>query len=142
MINYRLDGLGNKTGAVYPDGSTINYYYDNANRLKEIFNNGGTYSYQYDGVGRRTKLTMPNGAYANYSYDSSGRLTSLTHKTSSGAVIDSFDYTHDKVGNRLTKTEPEVKQTYSYDSIYRLLQAVPTKLNGNEQETKAEAFEL
>ena len=45
-------------------------------------------------------------------------------------------------GNRLTKTEPDKKTTYSYDPLYRLTQALPTKLKGKdkEQENKAEAF--
>jgi RHS repeat-associated protein len=118
--------------STYPDGAVVNYTYDNANRLTSIINGGGrTYSYQYDNLGRRTKLGYPNGATANYSYDTSGSLTSLIHKTSSGAIIDSFTYTLDKVGNRLTKTEPSLQHTYQYDTIYRLIKAPTT----NEQYT-------
>jgi RHS repeat-associated protein len=131
-LNYQYNILGNKTKLTYPDGAVVNYTYDNANRLTSIINGGGrTYSYQYDNLGRRTKLGYPNGATANYSYDTSGSLTSLIHKTSSGAIIDSFTYTLDKVGNRLTKTEPSLQHTYQYDTIYRLIKAPTT----NEQYT-------
>ncbi len=139
VVSYQYNALGNKTKLVYPEGSTVTYSYDTANRLKSIVNGGGkTYTFTYDTAGRRTKLSLPNGTSANYAYDSSGRLTSLTHKTSSNSTISSFAYTHDNVGNRLTKTETpsplageggvrgnaDVKHTYSYDPIYRLTEAL------------------
>ena len=66
-----------------------------------------------------------NGATANYSYNTSGRLTSLTHKTSSNSTIAGFIYTHDNVGNRLTKAlDTGTKYTYTYDPIYRLTEAL------------------
>lgn len=142
-MNYQYNTLGNKTKTTYPDGSVVDYNYDNANRLASIINGSGrTYSFQYDSLGRRTKLTMPNGAYATYTYNTIGILTNLTYKTSSGSIIDSFTYTHDKVGNRLTKTETNVKYNYSYDAIYRLMQSLPTKLTGKdkEQDNKSEYF--
>ena len=56
----------------------------------------------------------------------------------------SFTYTHDKVGNRLSKTETDKRYDYSYDAIYRLLQSAPLKINRHgkedEQEHKAEVF--
>lgn len=100
------------------------------------------FRFTYAKLGRRIKMTLPNGTYTTYSYDSAGRLTTLTHKTSGGSVINSFTYTHDKVGNRLSKTEVDKKYDYSYDAIYRLLQSIPTKLQGKDktQENKVETF--
>jgi hypothetical protein len=65
----------------------------------------------------------PNGASASYSYDSTGKLTSLSHKAALGLPIDSFSYTHDKVGNRLSKKQLLQTINYSYDPLYRLTQA-------------------
>ncbi len=139
VVSYQYNALGNKTKLVYPEGSTVTYSYDSANRLKSIVNGGGkTYTFTYDTAGRRTKLSLPNDTSANYSYDTIGRLTSLTHKTSSNSTIASFAYTHDNVGNRLTKTQSpsplageggvrgnaDVKHTYNYDAIYRLTEAL------------------
>ncbi len=38
------------------------------------------------------------------------------------------------------KVEADTKYTYSYDSIYRLLQSTPTKLQGKDQDKKPETF--
>ena len=51
-------------------------------------------------------------------------MIKLTHKTSSGSIINSFAYTHDSVGNRLTKTTPEKTISYQYDGIYRLIESL------------------
>ena len=110
-------------------------------RLKAIIDSNNTFAYQYDSAGRRIKLSYPNGTTANYAYDSSGRLTSLVHKTSDGSIISSFSYALDKVGNRLTKVEPETKYSYGYDNIYQLLQAVPTKLKDKEKEKREKTSE-
>ncbi len=122
----------------------------------------GVFSFAYDTTGRRTKLTYPNGVTTTYSYDSIGRLTNLLTQYAElkeqgkkkppilkPHTIDSFTYTHDKVGNRLTKTEISDTHTdtdtkYSYDTIYRLLQSTPAKIRHNgkevEFEHKAEVF--
>jgi RHS repeat-associated protein len=143
VIQYDYDLTGNKTQLIYPDGSIVNYTYDNANRLSAIINGGGrTTTYSYDSAGRKVRVALPNGTYTTYTYDSSGRLINLTHKTSINSVINSFNYTHDNVGNRLTKTEIDTRYAYGYDKINRLLQSIPAKLSGydREQENKAEIF--
>jgi RHS repeat-associated protein len=125
-VSYEYDILGNRTKMTSPEGKAVTYRYDDANRLTTM-TNGGMFNFTYDRLGRRTKLLYPNGTTANYGYDGIGRLTSLAHKTGKGSIIDSFAYTHDKVGNRLTRSEPDVKTIYSYDKLYRLLQATPVK---------------
>ena len=131
VLQYSYDNIGRKTKTTYPDGSLVSYAYDGTGRLAKITDGGGRiYSYNYDKLGQRTKLAYPNGATANYSYDSVGRLINLDHKQSNGKAIVSFAYTHDKVGNRLTKAEPDRKTTYDYDAIYRLLKAQPNHHNG------------
>ena len=132
----------NRTKMIMPDGKVIIYKYDSNNRLIQLISDAGIFVFAYDSLGRRTKLTLPNGTHTTYSYDTNSRLTELVHKNSNGSVIDSFAYTHDNIGNRLTKTELNKKTTYTYDPLYRLTQALPTKLKGKykEQENKAEIF--
>ncbi len=149
-ISYQYDATGKRTQMITPEGKTITYAYDANSRLTQLLSEMGTFDFTYDTLGRRTKLSMPNGASTTYSYDADSRLTALLHKTSRGAVIDSFTYTHDNVGNRLTKTEVEKKYTYSYDAVYRLLQSLPSKYENRDghgereheykQEHGAEAF--
>jgi RHS repeat-associated protein len=121
----------------------------------------GIFAFAYDTLGRRTKLTYPNGVTTTYSYDSIGRLTNLLTQyaelkdqgkkrppTLKLHTLDSFTYTHDKAGNRLTKTdthtETDTDTKYTYDAIYRLLQSTPVKIghNGKEREFehKSEIF--
>lgn len=134
VLQYSYDNTGRKTKTIYPEGSVVSYAYDSAGRLAKITNGGGrTYSYSYDKLGRRTKNTYPTGATANYGYDMTGRLTNLDHKQSTGKIIASFAYVHDKVGNRLTKTEPDSKTNYAYDAIYRLLKAQPNRHGGTSE---------
>ncbi len=141
-VSYQYNALGNRTQLTYPDGSKLTYNYDNANRLSSIVNGDAkTFAFLYDSLGRRTTLTYPNGAKAAYAYDPAGRLTSLTHKTSNGAVIDSFSYTLDKVGNRLTKTDRDTQYTYGYDAIYRLLRSLPARFNRIDNGREAEHAE-
>lgn len=132
VLQYSYDTGGRKTKTIYPDGSVVSYAYDGTGRLASITNGGGRQynSYSYDKLGRQTKLSYPNGTTVSYTYDVKGNLTSLIHRTATGKVINSFSYTHDKVGNRLTKAEPDITFNYGYDPVYRLLSALPTKPHG------------
>ncbi|MDD2336378.1 MAG: hypothetical protein PHD01_07350, partial [Geobacteraceae bacterium] len=139
-LRYDYDLSGKKTALTLPDGQSVAYHYDTANRLAEIVGPEGTFGFNYDTLGRRTKLTYPNGATASYNYDSASRLTKLEQKTARGRLIDSFSYSHDKVGNRLTKTEPEGTTNYSYDTIYRLLGASPQK-RGHQSDRESYSYD-
>ncbi|MEK6589196.1 MAG: RHS repeat-associated core domain-containing protein, partial [Nitrospinota bacterium] len=104
------------------------------------------FGFTYDSLGRRTKLTYPNGVTTNYTYDSSGYLTNLltqyaelqNHGKKRPPILklhtlNSFTYTHDKVGNRLTKTDTHTDTKYTYDTIYRLLQSTPVKVHNDKE---------
>nr|MDA8165358.1 RHS repeat-associated core domain-containing protein [Desulfobacteraceae bacterium] len=62
-------------------------------------------------------------------------------------LLSAFTYTHDKIGNRLTGTALDLHQhgtklEYEYDPVYRLLEALPVKLEGKDkpQPNRAEDF--
>lgn len=138
-ITYAYDAVGNRIKMTTPEGKAVSYSYDSLNRLSsimDIYNKATTYN--YDSLSRRTNVTLPNQAQASYSYDALKNLLSLTNKTQSEEVISSYAYTYDKAGNRLTKTEPDLKTSYTYDVLYRLAQTTITKLkdNGKEKEKK------
>ncbi len=79
-------------------------------------------------------LTYPNGVTTTYSYNSTGYLTELLTLNSQLKTLNSYGYTYDRIGNRLTKTETDKRYDYAYDSIYRLLQSIPVKLKGERKE--------
>ena len=142
-VRYKYDQAGNRVQLTYPDGGSVGYSYDQANRLSSMTDwVGRNTTFSYDNAGRRIGLNLPNGTKASYSYDQASRLTDLTHKTGSGSILESFSYTYNPIGNRLSVTRPEEKLSYTYDLLDRLIQATPTKLKGKdkEQENKAEAY--
>ncbi|WP_243374403.1 RHS repeat-associated core domain-containing protein [Geotalea sp. SG265] len=126
-INYDYDGNGNRTKLALQPGTAneriINYTYDDGSSLATMTTPAGLFTFGYDLNNRRTSLAYPNQITATYSYDDSGRLTGLTHLRSDSSVVTSAGYTLDNVGNRTAKTGTS-SETYTYDSTYRILQAV------------------
>lgn len=125
-ISYQYDQSGRKIKMTGPDGKAVAYEYDSAGRLAKI-RSGGDFVFGYDQSGRRASLTYPNGVVATYSYDQGDRLTSLVHKKSARQVVAESVYTHDQVGNRLSKATSDGELRYGYDTIYRLLSARPDR---------------
>ena len=61
------------------------------------------------------------------------RLTGITHINAFKQTIDTFSYTYDNVGNRLTKKDTDKTISYNYDQIYRLTKAAPSGRNKLEK---------
>ena len=68
-------------------------------------------------------MTHDNGVVTNYSYDAASQLLSLVHQLGA-TTVNSFNYTYDGVGNRLTKTDNNGVSNYTYDTLNRLVQAI------------------
>jgi len=139
-IEYQYDIMGNRTKMTMKEGTgmpkTINYYYNANNQMTKIVSDMGSFTFAYDSLGRRIKRTLPNDTVTSYSYDQLSRLTNITHKNAFHQTIDSFAYTHDPVGNRLTQTIKEnIPHTmnYTYDKVYRLAKASPFSRNKLEK---------
>lgn len=89
---YGWDKAGNRTSITWPDGPTVQYVYDAANRLERVREPGATSGvgllavYSYDELGRRLGMTRGNDGSAAYEYqDPIGRLTKLTQ---AGRAVD------------------------------------------------------
>ena len=150
---YTYDAQGNRTGETlyYAEGgqSTWGYHYDTANRLSGITYPGGLeLHYDRDAAGQisRVRFTLDgqttvladkinyqpfgppeqwkygNGLSHQRHHDLDGRLVKLIQ----GGVLDK-EYTHDAVGNLtaiLTGASTLVEQTFTYDALDRLDQAI------------------
>jgi RHS repeat-associated protein len=129
-ISYDLyDGIGQrKQVTILPttaDQRVISYGYDSASRLSTIASQAGIFTFGYDTLSRRKSIDYPNQTRAEFGYDDLNRLTSLTHSANATAFL-TYGYTHDQAGNRKTRTGT-VPETYAYDELYRLKEAVTAK---------------
>jgi RHS repeat-associated protein len=128
-IGYQYDENGNITRLTYPDGKQVSYQYDKNNRMTSLSDwVGKATTYQYDSTNLLTKMAHPNGTTASYTYDNAGRLTGLVNAKSDSTVINSYQFTLDRFGNRIAATIqeplltriPSSSQTYSYDAANRI----------------------
>jgi len=97
--------LCNLVTKTYPNGVTTSYSYDAGNRLTSVqASKGGqglqSFSQSFDANSNITSVNEPAGT-DSYAYDA---LSRLTQENISG--YGNLGYTYDKVGNRLTLTEP------------------------------------
>ncbi|NJD91194.1 MAG: hypothetical protein FIA91_06735, partial [Geobacter sp.] len=119
-LAYEYDNAGNRTKTVLnpgsPDQRITSYSYGTGNRLTAITSAAGAFTYSYDARGRRSAISYPNGIAATFSSDQAGRLSGLTHGSEAGTIA-SYSYSHDNIGNRLSKNS----ETYLYDTLYRVL---------------------
>ncbi len=137
-LTYTYDKNGNRDLLTDNLGGSVDYTFDNLNRLDTIMNFGLTFDFDYDALSRRKKTTLPNGTVTDYAYDVASQLTSLTHSLAA-VPFTQFDYTqYDGVGNKevvsVQRTGVSVQSplNYVYDDLYRLdtaTKVVPTGTN-------------
>ncbi len=81
---------------------------------------GQEFTFGYDDLGRRTSLRYPNALETRYDYNPTLGWLEGVRTLYEGSPAWAWGYTHDTVGNRVTKTTPEAVETYGYDGLYRL----------------------
>jgi YD repeat-containing protein len=131
---YEYTDNGEVAFEYYPNGTQVEYLYDDARRVSSITHRRVadwsvivTYANQYDSASRLTQVTeSPSGAVTTYQYDGAGRLLSesrMNERPYSGV------YTYEARGLRATAMRDENgvvshNGTYSYDDSGRLTQCV------------------
>jgi YD repeat-containing protein len=121
-FTYTLDAVGNRTKVVEANGRTVDYQYDNLNRLisEQITNTvsgNRNFGYTYDLAGNRlTKTDSVEGTTA-YAYDANNRLT----QTAIGTTVNALTY--DLNGSLLKVTDGTKTTLYTWanDGENRLL---------------------
>jgi RHS repeat-associated protein len=130
--SYSYDPIGLRNQLSLPNGVTVNYHYDELNRLTNITDtnssgNIASYAYQLDPAGNRTSVTELGGSSVEWSYDDTYRLTNETRKNSGGTVLTTTNFTYDATGNRLKQTINSQITNYSYNELDQL----KTSLSGS-----------
>ncbi|NEO73264.1 SpvB/TcaC N-terminal domain-containing protein [Moorena sp. SIO3H5] len=141
---YEYDALGRVTAQTDADDNVYQPIYHESGRLNQILvqhQGGATSTYvesiDYNPKGQRTKIVYGNGVRTEYEYETTTfRLTRiLTKRESDRKILQDLHYTYDPVGNItqiLDKTwetvfnnghKVEAKSTYTYDALYRLIEA-------------------
>ena len=152
-VLYEYDAAGNRVKMTTPEGRKVAYSYDADNRLVRIDSWAGAFTFGYDLPGRRTSLAYPNGVVTSYAYDPLGNLTEILTKggrAKKSDILSAFTYTHDKIGNRLSKIISEgvglghgsghdqaERFEYTYDHVYRLTDSLAFREgHGRENELR------
>ncbi|MBI1748794.1 MAG: VCBS repeat-containing protein [Acidobacteria bacterium] len=140
-ITYRYDKNGNRTRmAITGQPGETRYCYDALSRLTRMPSTPSCdgpaqpadITFTYDALSRRTQLNLPNNTSVTYTYDAASRLASLANRRQA-TPISSFQYTYDRVGNRITRTDLEGLNRFDYDGLHRLIHAThPQDFNPEE----------
>ena len=134
IVQYEYNDADRLKTLTCPGGKTVTYGYDKAGRLQSVqdwITGSNPTTYEYDDAGNLTRIVRPNNTEAIYSYDDASRLTGITEQKIGDAIICSYAYVLDGVGNHksVTATEPLTGSvlpkdvSYTHDKANRLLSA-------------------
>ena len=148
MINYTYDPITAALTETQTANTDIKYAYNSMEQLSTVttdMENGAPLSaplvatYTYDSLGYVTSLTEPNGVTTALSYDILHRVIAVKETNSSGQMLESDSYTLDAMGRRVADDEfqlqangvlDEVKITWTFDALGRLIQTTSTDITG------------
>ena len=132
FLEYSYDDNKNKTGMTTPWGTT-RYDYDKLNRMKFVISpDGDTTEYFYNDVGNRDSVYHSvNGTGTGYTFDVRNRLTKVTNYNNNGNnIISSYEYELNNAGIRTAVIELDGSRVdYGYDDLYRLTSETRTGSN-------------
>lgn len=143
---FTYDRDGNRTGISYPNGVTVTYTYDAADRAVSMLAKSAagttlaseTYSYMSGSADTALiqTATDQNGNVTTYTYDQLNRLVQAKTLSSSGVTVSNYQYSYDGDGNRLTQIANGTNTSYTYNAADELTAIGPSSLSydadGNE----------
>ena len=126
LLEYAYDRSRNLSCLTDSAGNSLHYTYDAMDRLKQVSEGQGDIltSYSYNPSGGLCRLQYGNGIQTEYGYNDSGTLSSLVTVTKQGQVLLNYNYAYDGNGNCIQKSGAPYQNTYAYDRMNRLLEAV------------------
>ena len=131
--SYYANGL--KKSFTGPDGSKIDYTYDDNNRLETINIPGsGQLTYNAYQWNNPAKITLPGGTTKEYFYDPLMRIQSIINKDPAQNTLLNYSYTYSPAGNITQKATGHGNYNYQYDKMFHLISA-DNPVNSNEAYT-------
>jgi RHS repeat-associated protein len=78
-LAFTYDGNGNPATMTWPDGLSVTYAFDTANRFSSVGSAAATVTASYDSLSRLNALSRTGGANSAIGYDAADRMASLAH---------------------------------------------------------------
>ena len=121
-VDYAYDPVGNVTSVTDPLDRTTAHEYDEADRLvKTTDPRLAETAYEYSELGRLRKVTDGAGRVTEYVVQADGDLLAVSQVDPVTQAALTWSFAYDKVGNRLSSTDPEGRQTtFTYDGVDNL----------------------
>jgi RHS repeat-associated protein len=108
-----------------PDGTTINYTYDENNRISGIAIPGqGQITYNTYQWNSPTRITLPGGSTTDYIYDPLMQVKSIVARDPGQNPLMTRAFTYSAVGSITEKVAEHGSYTYEYDDLQRLTEAI------------------
>lgn len=123
---YEWGNLNERKALIYPDGSRVDYEYDDLSRIKAVRSDKERTEYRYGEQGGLAERVCSGGLVTSYRYDQEGRLDSLSHSYHD-QILERCQYKYDARGNktgidryRWDKPEESGAYRYLYDPVGQL----------------------
>lgn len=121
-FQYEYDNLGRVRKKTYPDGRSMSFQYDGANRMISLL--PAVTSVAYGSNGLISRMVTANKTETSLTYTETNRIASL--KVDQGTLL-GYRYNYDAIGNIMSveKQHKDQKESrsYQYNAMYQLTQA-------------------
>lgn len=124
---YTYDKNGNLLTSTFVSGTTnlaVNRTVDKNNQTPSISSGNTNVTFTFTERDQFASLKNKNGTFSLYNYDGAGQLTRLLTTNSLGATIESFNYTYDSKGNRISEKTNGGMAQFTYDKSGQLTKEV------------------
>ena len=133
-VNYEVNKQDQVTKAIYEDGDTIVYEYDNDDNLGSVYDSstGITTRYFYDLSNRLSKYRETKDGYEHsveYQYDNRGNLKSQTEVIDGTSRKTTYQYDEDNRITQVYNNNSTSRRNYTYSS-YGLIETQKTYHGG------------
>jgi RHS repeat-associated protein len=121
---YTYDKNGNPITSTFTSGTTtitVNRSFDKNDQITNVSSGNTATFFMFSEDDKLAGIKNKNETFTLYDYNGAGDLTRILTTNASGSEIESFNYTLDAKGNRLTEKTKEGTTQYTYDKSEQLV---------------------